>query len=60
MPAMIAQPGMPVWLDLASTDAAGAEKIQRINPFIEMVAGVIFVVLGAFLAFEGVQMLVGG
>ncbi len=26
MPAMIAQPGMPVWLDLASTDAAGAEK----------------------------------
>ena len=39
--------------------AAGAEKIQRINPFIEMVAGVLFMVLGAFLAFEGVQMLVG-
>lgn len=26
MPAMIAQPGMPVWLDLASTDAAKSEK----------------------------------
>lgn len=26
MPAMIAQPGMPLWLDLASTDAAAARK----------------------------------
>ena len=26
MPAMIAQPGMPLWLDLASTDAAAAQK----------------------------------
>ncbi|MCZ9305640.1 VOC family protein [Corynebacterium sp. c9Ua_112] len=26
MPAMIAQPGMPVWLDLASTDAVKSEK----------------------------------
>ena len=39
--------------------AAGAEKIQRINPFIEMVAGVLFMVLGAFLALEGVRLLVG-
>ena len=52
--------GVAWFCGFALAVAAGAEKIQRINPFIEMVAGVIFVVLGAFLAFEGVQMLVGG
>ena len=51
--------GVAWFCGFALAVAAGAEKIQRINPFIEMVAGVIFVVLGAFLAFEGVQMLVG-
>lgn len=52
--------GVAWFCGFALAVAAGAEKIQRINPFIEMVSGVIFVVLGAFLAFEGVQMLVGG
>ncbi|MGJ4170514.1 LysE family translocator [Corynebacterium macclintockiae] len=51
--------GLMWFCGFALAVAAGAEKIQRINPFIEMVAGVIFVVLGVFLAFEGVQMLVG-
>ncbi|CAM2898531.1 LysE family translocator [Corynebacterium jeikeium] len=51
--------GVAWFCGFALAVAAGAEKIQRINPFIEMVAGVLFVVLGAFLAFEGVQMLVG-
>ena len=51
--------GLMWFCGFALAVAAGAEKIQRINPFIEMVAGVLFVVLGAFLAFEGVQMLMG-
>lgn len=51
--------GVAWFCGFALAVAAGAEKIQRINPFIEMVAGVLFVVLGAFLAFEGVQMLMG-
>ncbi|MGJ4077174.1 LysE family translocator [Corynebacterium macclintockiae] len=51
--------GVAWFCGFAMAVAAGAEKIQRINPFIEMVAGVLFVVLGAFLAFEGVQMLMG-
>ena len=51
--------GLMWFCGFALAVAAGAEKIQRINPFIEMVAGVLFVVLGAFLAFEGVRLLVG-
>ncbi len=51
--------GLMWFCGFALAVAAGAEKIQRINPFIEMVAGVLFVVLGAFLAFEGMQMLMG-
>mgnify|MGYP001758065697 FL=1 len=51
--------GVAWFCGFALAVAAGAEKIQRINPFIEMVAGVLFVVLGAFLAFEGVRLLVG-
>ena len=51
--------GVAWFCGFALAVAAGAEKIQRINPFIEMVAGVLFVVLGAFLAFEGMQMLMG-
>lgn len=51
--------GVAWFCGFALAVAAGAKKIQRINPFIEMVAGVLFVVLGAFLAFEGVRLLVG-
>ena len=51
--------GLMWFCGFALAVAAGAEKIQRINPFIEMVAGVLFVVLGGFLAFEGVRLLVG-
>lgn len=52
--------GVAWFCGFALAVAAGAEKIQRITPFIEMVAGVLFVVLGAFLAYEGVRILVGG
>ena len=52
--------GVAWFCGFALAVAAGAEKIQRITPFIEMVAGVLFVVLGAFLAYEGVRLLVGG
>lgn len=51
--------GLAWFCGFAMAVTAGAEKIQRINPFIEMVAGVLFCVLGGFLAFEGVQMLMG-